>query len=136
MVKLEYKLGNVEIDRKKLEYLGEDPKEAVHAFLVVGNGNSIYGYVAPSGHIQIIKSNKLEDPRVLGGRRLYLDKDGNLVFGGLSLKYGSVPNEVTDKFAKLIQREFKKIGVDWNKLVLKPEGDIKEHKWALYGFKI
>ncbi len=136
MSKLEYKLGNVEIEKPKLTYLGNDPKEVVHRFLVVGNGTTIYGYVAPLGHIGIVKNNKLEDTRVLGGRKIYLDKNGDLVFSGLSLKYGSVPNVVTDKLAKLIQGELKKIGVDWNKVVLKPEGDIKEHKWALYGFKI
>ena len=100
MDKLEYKIGNIEIDKEKLEFFGKDPSESKHKFLVVGQGTGLIAYMGPKGHVKIVKQNKIESVRVLGGGSVYLNKNGDLVLDHLSYIYGAVPDKVACEFAK------------------------------------
>jgi len=133
MDKLEYKIGNIEIDKEKLEFFGKDPSESKHKFLVVGQGTGLIAYMGPKGHVKIVKQNKIESVRVLGGGSVYLNKNGDLVLDHLSYIYGAVPDKVACEFAKLIQKELKKSGLKIKKTIVKPKGDLNE-RWLLYGF--
>jgi hypothetical protein len=133
MKRLEFRLGNRELDREKFEYCGNDPADSYHKCLVVGNGVALYAFVAPGGHIKIIKKNKIETARVLGGGSIYLNREGHLVLDHLSYMYGAVPSKVACEFAKLIQEELKKMSLKGEKAIVNTKGDLKE-KWTQYGF--
>ncbi|SRR3989338_7628944 len=134
MANLEYKLGKIEIDMEKFRYFGEDPGESQHKFLVVGNGGTIYAYIAPVGHVKIVKNNSLENGRVLGGGSIYVNREGDLVLNHLSYIYGAVPNNIACKFAKLIQKELKKLGLKGIKVIVNPKKDLSS-RWSEYGYQ-
>lgn len=133
-MKLEYKLGKIEIDKEKLWYFGKDPNDSPHKFLVTGNGKAIYAYVAPSGHIKIVKKNGLESAAVLGGGSVYLNREGDLILNNLSHIYGAVPSNVACELAKLIQKELKKIGLKGKKALINPKKDLSR-RWEQYGYE-
>lgn len=134
MSKLRIILDKITVDKDRLKYLGKNSSDAAHKVLLVGNGASICGYAAPTGHVRIVKNNKLDSTRILGGFNFYINAEENLVFEGCSLLYGGVPKQIADRFARLIQKELKKLGINGKDLVVNPKIDLS-HKWLHYGFE-
>ena len=110
-MKLEYKIGKVEIESSDDSFLEES-----HKFLVQLSGNCVSIYVAPSrkdNHIQLAKKFGLDKKEIVGGGFIYVDAYGtysnNLILQGPS-HYNTIPEKAALKFGKLILTKLKKDG--------------------------
>ena len=70
----------------------------------------------------------------MGGGSIYVNREGDLVLNHLSYIYGAVPNNIACKFAKLIQKELKKLGLKGIKVIVNPKKDLSS-RWSEYGYQ-
>ncbi len=112
MVNIEYRIGKIEINEKDLSY------PLAHQFLVASNGSgvpdlaSLEIYIASlKNHPKLVAHFKLRKDKVRGGGKLYL-QDGLLVFHGFSHVFGPIPREVAEGFARIVEEEFKRRGLE------------------------
>lgn len=132
---IEYKLGRIE---------GELTKYDSHKFIVVKNEiNLVYHSISSSWprrtHSDIAELLGVEDNDVLGGGHVQLARDYKqslvLRIYGASPDYGSVPNQIMQRFPQdQLLEAYRQFELKIKKIIIDMFGPVKHH-WGEYGLE-
>lgn len=136
-----YRLGRISLDSEKIRFLGENPYDASHKFIVEhlinslrrDEGLNICIHVSPAScHDELRNLVGISREKVIGGGSVYLDQKDNLFIGDRSGNYGAIPLLVAENFGLKLKEKIKiKIG----SIEAHPNDSQLNQFWINLGFK-
>jgi len=112
MVDLEYRIGEIEVDPKRIEDL--------HLFVVRGSVDEVKIYISRhNSHSSVVDKYGLGYSRIIGGGLVSLGNN-KLRIGGASDKFGSIPKYAIENFGNLVADNLTNQGIKIDEIEINP----------------
>jgi hypothetical protein len=122
MPDLEYKIGGLNIDTKRIHFYEEEPYDAAHLFVVQSLEDSVLIYVTHMGaHNLVAREFALDEEMLVGGGSCYVNGKKELVLDDYSGDYGAILVFAAQRFAEMIRPELDRLGVEVRGVFANPD---------------
>lgn len=96
-------IGGMMIEPDDLHFIGSDPYNAVHKFVVAVQEDLLRIFVSIArSHYEVRNAFKLKDEDIVGGGSVYIDRSNILHLGDYSADYNTIPKDIAEEFAQKI----------------------------------
>ncbi len=124
---VEYRIGGIDVNRKKMRFYGHNPSEAYHRFAVVAQDGTASIYVGRKE--SIADRFNLAQARRVGGGSVYIDDQERLVLDDFCGYSGAVPADVAQAFAELLMPELARRKIKPKGVSVNPEKLLVNDFW-------
>jgi hypothetical protein len=137
MANLEYRIGRLQINSELFRYEYPVAFFAKHKFVVEHAPSMLTLYVSQTKRHSYVTQvfPELADKHIVGGGSCYLDANEQLVMNDYSVRYGSVPTEIAQKFGELLMPKLQEQGIDPAGIIVNTDQAHINPFWRLYGYK-